>query len=267
MDVPEVWPVGPAERARLAHAFAAYFESGGFPEVQGTDPVLRRRVLQEYVDVAVLRDVIERHGVTQVPALRGLVRRLLANPAGKFTANRLHRDLRSQGLAVGKDTVHELLAHVEDAHLVHTLPLWTASAARRQTNPRKAYPVDPALSRTAAFAKPDDVGHRLETLVYLELRRRGRVDLGYVATSDGFEVDFGFRLEDGALHLVQVCASLADPDTRTRELRALTAAMTELSVPAATLVTLHDDETVRVEAGVVRVVPAWRWLLQADEPS
>lgn len=259
---PKVWPVGPAERARLTHAFDAWFEAGGFPEAQGVDPLLRRRILQEYVDVAVLRDVIERHKVTQVAALRWLVRRLLANPAGRFTANRLHRDVQSRGHTIGKDTVHELLGHIEDAHLVHTVPLWTPSAARRQSNPRKAYPVDPALSRTAAFAKPEDVGHRLETVVYLELRRRGLVELGYLDTSAGFEVDFCARAADGDLQLVQVCATLADPNTRARELRALDAAMAELSVPTSTLVTLYEDATVPLAGGTVRVVPAWRWLLE-----
>lgn len=267
IGVPGVWPVGPAERARLTHAFGSYLEAGGFPEVQGVDPLLRRRVLQEYVDVAVLRDVIERHQVTQVNALRWLVRRLLANPSGRFTANRLHRDLQSQGVAVGKDAVHELLAHIEDAHLVYTVPLWTSSTARRQSNPRKAYPADPALSRVAAFAKPDDVDHRLEDLVYLELRRRGLADVGYALTSDGFEVDLCGRGVDGDLRLVQVCAHLSDPDTRARELRALEAGMSELGVPEATLVTLYDEEVVRLTSGTVRVVPAWRWLLETEGPA
>ncbi|MFH1463229.1 MAG: ATP-binding protein [Pseudomonadota bacterium] len=261
---PVTWPVGPADRARLTHSFQDYLEGGGFPEVQGMDAPLRRRVLREYLDVAVLRDVIERHGVSQVPALRWLVRRLLANPAGRFTANRLHRDLRSQGLAVGKDTVHELLAHLEDAHLVYTVPLWTPSTARRQSNPRKAYPVDPALSRVVAFAKPGDVGHRIENLVYLELRRRGCDELGYVDTSAGFEVDFCGRNLDGDLLLVQVCTTLSEAETRAREERALDAAMSELGVTSATLVTLHEEATLHLPAGPVRVVPVWRWLLEGD---
>lgn len=264
--LPVAWPVGAAERAQLIHAFDLYLESGGFPEVQRVDATMRRCILQEYIDVAVLRDVIERHGVTQVSALRGLVRRLLANPAGKFTANRLYRDLQSQGLSVGKDTVHELLAHIEDAHLVYTVPLWTASTARRNTNPRKAYPVDPALSRVMAFAKPDDVGHRLEDLVYLELRRRGYAEIGYLDTEQGFEVDFCGRDAEGSPQLVQVSAQLSDPDTRARELRALEAGMAEVGVGHATLVTRHEEETLRLSSGVVRVVPAWRWLLEAQAP-
>lgn len=259
---PAKWPVGTRARAKLRAAWRRYFETGGFPEVQGLDAAMRRRVLQEYVDVALLRDVVERHGVTQVSALRWLVRRLLANPAGRFTANRLHRDLKSQGFGIGKDTVHELLAHLEDAHLTYAVPLWTPNAARRQTNPRKAYAVDPALSRTAAFAKPEDVGHRLETLVYLELRRRGMQEIGYYETEDGYEVDFCARDPEGHTRLVQVSHDIGAPSTRSRELRALESAMQELDVDEALLVTNDEEGEHHGAAGLVRIAPAWMWALQ-----
>lgn len=263
--MPTRWPASSRDRARLRQAWQRYAASGGFPEVQGLEASLRRRILRDYVDVAVLRDIIERHDVGQVGALRWMVRRLLANPAGRFTANRLHRDLKSQGLAVGKDTVHELLGYVEDAHLVYTMPLWTASLARRNTNPRKAYPVDPALARTAAFAKPEDVGHHLECFVYLELRRRQVAELGYYETSEGYEVDFCGRGEDGKLQLVQVAADLSEPETRARELRALDAAMRERRVKTATLVTLNERGAESQGRRTVEIVPVWEWLLRPSE--
>ena len=260
--LPDAWPPPPPVRAQLEAAWSRYAESGGFPEVQGLDAALRRRVLQDYVDVVILRDVVERHGVTQVAALRWLSRRLLAHPAGRFTANKLYRDLKAQGLGAGKDTVHALIGHLEDAHLLHALPLYTASLARRSSNPRKAYPVDPALSRTATFGTSDDVGHRLETFVYLDLRRRGFVDLGYVVTADGFEVDFCGIAPDGSRHLVQVCATMEDPTTRAREVRAMDAALRELGADHATFVTAHASGREVVAGREVPIVPAWAWLLR-----
>lgn len=261
LGVPERWPAAPQVRATLGAAFETYFESGGFPEVQGVDAFLRRRVLQDYVDVAMLRDVVERHQVGNVVALRWIVRRLLAHPSGRFTANKLYRDLKAQGLAIGKDTVHEYLNHLQDAHLVYTVPIWAASQARQHSNPRKAYLVDPALSRTAAFAKPQDVGHRLENLVYLELRRRGFDEIGYLQTPAGYEVDLCARSPAGDLHLVQVSADLDDPETREREIRALADGMDALGLDRGLVVTRHHDEEVRVGPGTVTIVPAWRWLL------
>ncbi len=158
--------------------------------------------------------------------------------------------------------MHELLAHIEDAHLVYRMPMWTPSVARRQSNPNKGYPVDPALSRTAAFAKPADVGHRLENLVYIELRRRGFQDLGYYQTNEGYEVDFCGTDALGQLTLVQVCADLSDADTRHREYRALYAAMKELGITRASLVTVAESGQDVCDGNEIQITPAWIWLLR-----
>lgn len=106
------------------------------------------------------------------------------------------------------------------------------------------------------------MGHRLENLVYLELRRRGYLELGYLDTADGFEVDFCGRRAEGPVELIQVCAHLSSPKTRERELRALTAGMREQGVDRADLVTLYEERTLTLPEGEVRIVPAWRWLLE-----
>lgn len=44
--------------------------------------------------------------------------------------------------------------------------------------------------------------------------------------------------------------------TRIREVGALTEAMVETGVSRATIVTLHEEETIDTDAGAIRVVPA-----------
>ncbi len=86
--------------AALDHHFARYLETGGFPEAQGLNPAHRRQLLQGFIDVLLLRDVIERHQVANVTALRWLVRRLLSSPAGLFPVTKFSADLKSQGIPV-----------------------------------------------------------------------------------------------------------------------------------------------------------------------
>ena len=133
------------ERSAIEHAFLDYVGTGGFPEVQGLDAVVRLKLLSDYVDVAILRDVVERHGVSQVVGLRWMVRHLLSNAAGRFSVEKFHSALRSQGLSISKDTVHELLAYLEDCFLVRTVWIEADSERKRMVNPRKAYPVDSGL--------------------------------------------------------------------------------------------------------------------------
>jgi len=68
-----------------------------------------------------LRDIMERHNVSNVAGLRWLVRHLLGNAAAMFSVEKFYRALRSQGLSISKDTVHQLLAHLEDCFLVRTV--------------------------------------------------------------------------------------------------------------------------------------------------
>jgi predicted AAA+ superfamily ATPase len=259
--LPERWPPGAKLRSVLEHRLSSYLENGGFPEVQGIAQELRVRVLQEYVDVVIFRDVVERHGVENLPALRYLERKLLASPAGKFSINKLFNDLKSQGMRVGKDSLHEYLAYLEDSFLLFTLAISSPSARVRQVNPRKCYPVDPALSAALSFRASGDLGHLLETVVYLELRRRGK-SLAYVVTSSGYEIDFLAEDPAGGRELIQVCADLEDPATRQRELRALEEGMAEARCERASLVTLQEEGSVDLAGGTLRIVPAWRWLLE-----
>jgi predicted AAA+ superfamily ATPase len=98
----------------------------------------------------VLRDVIERHHVSNVEALRRMQRHLMANPAGAFSVSRFHRDLKSQALAVGEETLHHLLSHLEDAFLVRLVSMHTAS--ERQHGRRQTHGVGPARLPASSVA-------------------------------------------------------------------------------------------------------------------
>ncbi len=242
----------------LESALREYLEVGGFPEAQGLTERDRLSLLQGYVDSAILRDIVERYQVSNVVALRRLVRQLLGSAGGRFSVHRFYNDLKSQGVSVSKQTLHEMLAFLEDAFLVTTLPIATTSERRRQSNPRKVYPLDPALVQAFDRSGKSNLGSRLETVVALELSRRSE-EQGYYDTAAGFEVDFLAQLRDKRTLLVQVCASLADPSIRKRELRALEQAREELPGAETVLLTLDTPDAVQG----VSVLPVWRWLLES----
>jgi len=140
------WDLLPkARRSALENAFRRYLVEGGFPDAQNLDPRDRRPLLQGYVDVAVLRDVIERHGISNPVALRWLHRHLLDSPCAPFSIQKFHNALKSQGLPVAKDSLHAFLGHFEDAFLIRTTSLFTASERQRMVTPRKVYPIDPGI--------------------------------------------------------------------------------------------------------------------------
>ena len=252
-----------AKRSRVERFFGEYLAVGGFPEAQGLAAGLRVELLQGYVDTVLFRDVVERRGVTQVAALRWLTRQCLKNPAGSFSVHRLHQDLKAQGLGVAKDALHAMVGHLEDAFLLRCVPLATESERRRNSNPRKIYPVDTGMIGAFDRTGRSNVGHALETVVLHELDRR-QAEVGYVRTGTGHEVDFLARFHGGREELIQVCADTGPAETRERELQALEEALREHPRATPKLLVLNFEQlAVKVSPGVT-VQAAYQWLLDAD---
>jgi predicted AAA+ superfamily ATPase len=249
-----------AERSLIEKRFREFLVEGGFPETQGLPAALRIELLQGYVDAVLFRDVVERFSVSQVAALRWLVRHCLRNPAGTFSVHRLTQDLKAQGHGVARDAVHALLGHLVDAFLLSEVPLATDSERKRNSNPRKIYPADPGLIPAFDASGRGNVGHALETAVLNELERR-RAEVGYVKTADGCEVDFLARHPADGEELIQVCADLSSAETRTRELRALTASAREHPRAVRRLLVLDRDARTGSKVPGIEVLPAYEWLL------
>jgi hypothetical protein len=188
-----------------------------------------------------------------------MVRQLLGNAGSPFSVNKFHADLKSQGMAVGKETVYSYLDHLEDAFLVRAVPLACDSEARRRVNPRKIYPIDTGLIPIFDRSGKANVGHALETAVLHELERRG-AELGYVRTTAGFEVDFLARYPDGRSELIQVCANLDAPETAQREIRALQDAASEYPTAHPLVLVLERPTALDVPNGI-HVGTVLDWLL------
>lgn len=215
---------------------------GGFPEAQGARPRDRTALLGGYVDV-----------------VRWIERQLLANPGGSFSVKKHYDTLRSQGVSVGKDTLHDHLAHLEDAFLVRTVAMHSASERQRLVNPRKAYPVDPGL--IALFERSGRTHHALETAILLELERRG-FEVAYVRTPEGDEVDFLAHRPGEPPLLIQACLESEGDATWERELRALAAAAAVHPEARRLLVTLEAVPPSRPMPDGLTWAPAAWWLLE-----
>ena len=172
----------------------------------------------------------------------------------------------SLGHKVPKSAVSDYLEWFEDAYFLFTVRICDPSLARSNTNPKKIYCIDHALVTSVSSGILVNSGHLLENLVFTALRRL-HPEICYYKTRTGREVDFIVPLHGRPRMLVQVCESLAEPQTRKREIAALREAMTELGLSTGTIVTRSEDERIETEAGTIEVVPAWRFLLELPEST
>ena len=243
----------------LRNAIGLYLETGGFPDVQGLPNRLRIKMLQEYVDAVVYRDILERHNIPSFQALRYTLRYLLHHYARKVSTRAIAGALKEQGLSSDRECIKNYLDYFRDAYLVYPVRLRTDSLTVQNANPDKYYFVDTGLIRAMMPKNDAERGWLLENLVFLALRR-GLNKIEYYNVPGGGEVDF--YVTDQITHekrFVQVTWEMASPETRKRELDALINAIRTTGIQDATLVTWDDDESVK---GNIRIVPVWKWTLE-----
>jgi len=248
-------------------AFEEYWETGGFPEVAGFSRNLRIKTHQEYLQAILFRDLVERHDVSHPKAVSDLAHWLVDHTGSIYSVNSLTGYLKSLGHKAPKSAVSDYLEWFEDAYFLFTVRIFDASLARSQTNPKKIYCVDHAMVVSVSSGILVNSGHLLENLVFTALRRL-YPEIYYYKTKSGREVDFIVPMRKLQRMLVQVCESLAEPQTRRRELGALSEAMSELGLKSGTIVTKSEDEQVDTGSGTVHVVPIWRFLFDLpDSPG
>ncbi|MEA1971041.1 MAG: ATP-binding protein [Thermodesulfobacteriota bacterium] len=257
-------PLSTKKRFLVQKAFEKYWETGGFPEVAGLDRYLRIKIHQEYFRAVLFRDLVERHDVSHPKALTDLAHRLMDNTASLYSVNSLTGYLKSLGHKAPKSAVSDYLEWFEDAYFFFTVRIFDASLARSKTNPKKIYCIDHALVTSVSSGILVNSGHLLENLVFTALRRVSP-EICYYKTKGGLEVDFIAQVRDRSRLLVQVCESMAEPQTRKREITALGEAMLELGLKTGTIVTRNEEEEIKVNGGKIEVVPVWRFLLNLPE--
>jgi predicted AAA+ superfamily ATPase len=257
-------PLSTRKRLIVQKAFDAYWETGGFPEVLGLDERLRVKTHQEYLNAILFRDLVERHDIAHPKAVSDLAHWMIDNTASLYSVNRLTGYLKSLGHNAPRTAVSDYVQWFEDAYFLFTVRIYDASLARSNTNPKKVYCIDHALVTSAASGILINSGHLLENLVFTALRRV-YPEVFYYKTKSGREVDFIIPVRGHSKLLVQVCESLAVPQTRKRELASLEDAMAELGLKEAFIVTRNEEDTVETGTGTIRIVPAWRFLLDMPD--
>jgi len=214
---------------KLTKIFHSYLSEGGFPEVIQYDPDIRGRILQEYIDIVLYRDIIERHKIKNTALIKYMILSMIHNVANPFTINKFYNDLKSKGYKTGKDILYEYIDYIEDAYLAFSVTIYDKSIRKMQTNPKKIYAIDPGIVRALTLNYDGDLGKLFENVVYLDLRRLG-CKINYYLTSERYEIDFIVKTPKGDTKIIQVVWNTDDKKTLDREKRALRAAEKELKI-------------------------------------
>ena len=246
-----------ASRAFIKKHFNAYLRRGGIPEyLKYGDSSLLKRLYEDIL----YRDIVTRHEIKAVSALRELALYFMSHPGSLFSYNRL-----KGALGLGSDnTVKSFTGFLEDSYLIFTLSQFSYSLKRQFMAPRKVYAVDTGLMEAVAFQFSKNEGKFLENLVFLELKRRGG-EIFFYKSDNGLEVDFLLKRGRGVTGLIQVTSDFSNASTREREIKSLVRGLKDLNLNEGLILTMEEEDEIRQEGKKIRVRPVYSWLLEGGK--
>lgn len=233
-----------------AEAVLAYLKQGGIPEFVKTDLSL---IVTGLVDDILLKDIAVRHAVKDVNSLRQLTVFLISNTGTLISANKLVGmfDIKSS------TTFLEYFSFLKDAYLLDFIPKYDPSLKVQARNPKKVYTMDMGIYTENASASTENLGRRLENLVFLHLRRTYKHIFYF---QDKGECDFVALEKNQVKEVIQVCLTVTNENFQ-REYDGLLAAMRHLGVREGKIVTLNQSDRFEEDGIRIHMLPASEFLL------
>lgn len=235
--------------------FNNYLNFGAFPAI-ALRQVLQKELLINYFEDFIYKDIAARYDVN-TSKLKDLGIYLATNSAQIFS----YRNI-ANSLAMHTNTVTDYIFYFKEIFLFDELYKFDYSLQGQFGSDKKSYCLDTGLAAAISFRFSDNKGQRLENLVYNELKRR-RHEIYFHKQKK--ECDFLIKQNLKIAQLIQVCANLADPATKQRELQSLSEALQIYPEAEALILTADDNDQEQLTLGSkthsIKIIPIWKWLL------
>lgn len=251
------WPCSPP--AEIAHTLYFYLRWGSLPRiVLAKEDHTRMKILAQYFDDILMKDLAMRHHIRDLPTLRALAVHLITHTGSLVSFNRL-----ANLFGVSTMLIQDYCQYLQETFLLELMPFFSLKIAERRRNPQKIYALDCGLRNQICLSLSPDQGKSIESIVFNTLKQRGYEV--YYWKNRG-EVDFVIRQGNTIVSVIQVMAEGCNNEkTLKRELEALKEAAQSFPQAKPCLIVAENDISVDI-TGVasLHIIPLWQFLLEPE---
>jgi uncharacterized protein len=236
--------------AKAKRLFEEFFEKGGFPESLLFG---KKDMLQEYYRNILLKDVISRHNIKYKSLIEKLSLFIMSNSGKTISLYSLEKKYDA-----GINTIKNYLSYLESSFLIFSIDLFDYSIKKQQNAPPKIYAIDVALAQAVSFEFTKNLGRKLENIVLIDLKSRGKEIYYYKKKKEcDFVVKEGLKIKEA----IQVCYDLNEENSK-REINGLLDACKFYKLKKGLLLTYDQEKEFQKEGIKINVKPVWKWLLE-----
>ena len=240
----------------LSKAYEEYFRQGGFPElISGEENP--KEYISTLIDNIISQDIKKRYKIRNIDALKRLANHILNETPTLIVKETLQNIIGIKS----ERTLGNYLMYLNQTYLISTISKYSSRSRERARN-EKSYAIDVAFmdKRENAFSG-ENLGWRLETIVYLELLRRKAGTANDIYYYQGRSAEADFVVCDGnkTLAVYQVSYDISNDKTRKREIKGCIAGAKATKCDNIFLITDHESEVIEEDGYTIQVIPIWEW--------
>lgn len=227
-------------------SLSLYIQYGGMPGLAkiGLEEDDAREYQIDIYHTVLLKDVIMRNQIRNVPFLENLVRFLADNIGKLISANSIAKYMKSQGESITSSVVINYISFLCEAYVLHKVNRYDIHGKRVFENNDKFYFEDNGVRNAiAGGTREGDIEKVIENIIYEHLIRLGYQV--YVGQLQAGEIDFVCTKPEGQRIYVQASFIIAEQATREREfgnLRSIKDNYPKYVISMTPLLTKNDDD-------------------------
>ena len=227
-------------------SLSLYIQYGGMPGLAkiGLEEDDAREYQIDIYHTVLLKDVIMRNQIRNVPFLENLVHFLADNIGKLISANSIAKYMKSQGESITSSVVINYISFLCEAYILHKVNRYDIHGKRVFENNDKFYFEDNGVRNAiAGGTREGDIEKVIENIIYEHLIRLGYQV--YVGQLQAGEIDFVCTKPEGQRIYVQASFIIAEQATREREfgnLRSIKDNYPKYVISMTPLLTKNDDD-------------------------
>lgn len=227
-------------------SLSLYIQYGGMPGLAkiGLEEDDAREYQTDIYHTVLLKDVIMRNQIRNVPFLENLVHFMADNIGKLISANSIAKYMKSQGEAITSTLVINYISFLCEAYILHKVNRYDIHGKRIFENNDKFYFDDNGVRNAiAGGTREGDIEKVIENIIYQHLIRLGYQV--YVGQLQAGEIDFVCTKPEGQRVYVQASYIIVEQATREREfgnLRSIKDNYPKYVISMTPLLAKNDDD-------------------------
>lgn len=242
----------------LIGAFDKYLRQGGFPEL------LVEHNRTSYIDSLfhniIKQDIQKRFNIKYIDSLERMAGHLLNISPAIIVKDKLQEQFGFKS----HHTLGNYLSFLAQTYLICKVCKYSVKSKERSVA-EKVYAIDVAfMNKRENALSGENLGWRLETVVYLELRRRIKIEEEDIYYFDyrNAEADFVVCNGNRVVGIYQVSYDIDNLKTRRREIKGAVVASKNTKCKNVYILTDHQSETIVHDDITIKVMPVWEWIVR-----